>query len=271
MASKKSLSERIEKINIKYIWLVMIILSSILWIHPVGLPIPMDDMVLRFHSYIVNLPSGSIVYFDLRTSKGSFAGGEGPAVTCLWYDVFVHNLKPVFYTVGTAAAATDCLDLLNTFLKGNFPSKVYGTDYVYMGYTPAMESSVVLVLSDFQKIFSKDYAGTAVGALTLAKNIHNAGDVSMVISGGGAGVETLMWYVRNLPNLYPGKPLLMTANDGDSIAMLLPFIPSLFKAQKLCRIPLHHDLNLRGTKAIYEHPLDVHSKPFCGQRPRKLT
>jgi hypothetical protein len=179
-----------DKIVISWILLIMM---SVAYIVPIGLPIKIRTPSEKFYKFIESLPKDSK---PLLMSIDFTAGGAPeiyPSMLAVVRHCIARGLRIVVVGIGTDEATV----LMHKLFEESGIAKVYryGVDYVGIGYIPGGEMAITTLATDFQKIVKSDAYGNKISDLPLTRDIKDYNDFSAVIPFDTAGVLTL--WVRN--------------------------------------------------------------------------
>lgn len=177
----KGFWERLQEIDSRIIYLLLWIV--ILWplITPLGLPISISTGTREYFQVIEELKPGSrvILSYDL-----SFAGLPelGPMTIATLHHLLKKDVKVyicAFWDSGADIAA-DNIKALDP--EKNY-GKVYGRDYIHMGYNPMREVGMSQFASDVYKAFPVDYIyKRPLETYEIMKGVQSAKDFDLLIS-----------------------------------------------------------------------------------------
>ena len=185
-----SIIDKIANLDRRYLYLLLIILVSFPLIRPLGLPIPISPMTRDLHTYLENLPPGSVVlqFINIGPAQISDCGIGTLALT-------KHMFKLDIKWVGVAQAADGALIYEYLMNKIGQPSdKTYGEDWVFLGYAAGGEAMQASLANDFATVYPADFYGTPIDEIPLMSEVRDHEDIEMVImhSNSGDQVEGLL-------------------------------------------------------------------------------
>lgn len=197
-----------EKLGgLHWFWVGAIILFLIFipLLNPLGLPISTNEWTRDAYEAVLSVPDDMVVVWEDNWSIGGLADSE-PGHTALMRIMLKNNIKFVMVSL------TPDTPLLHTYITDrvlNYPEadgKVYGVDWVQMGFLPGQEGALSLMAEDMHSAFSADYYGTPLSQLPLMDSVHDYNDIALVISGSSSQtwVEAPIrqWYTKyNVPVL----------------------------------------------------------------------
>ncbi len=203
-AAERTFLEKVEKLDRRWVFLLMLISISVPLFVKMNLPIRVSEPVRGFYKAIEDLKPGDVVYFAADYDPGSKPELD-PMLVAALDQLFRKNVKIVGATLWPAGAP-----LLERGLKdvgeGTY-HRVYGTDFVNLGFKEGKENVMVQLGKSFRGVYPNDYYGTPVDRLPLlaAKkpgggwSIDNFKDVKLIvnISAGYPGTKEWVQQVRS--------------------------------------------------------------------------
>ncbi len=192
----------------RIIYTAVILAFVIPYLNPIGLPITISDRVRDAYLLIEDLPAGSIILMDCN-----WAGwGELTAGTYAIFDhIMSRPLKLIILSCDNPDTVPPIAQLLTEQdkLKHN---KVYGTDFVYLGFTPGWETMIAELAQNPRAVYRKDYWGTPTDELPLMLEFNSYKDIDLIISLGGKHV--VRYYIYQWASTF-GTPLISHAQTKD--------------------------------------------------------
>jgi hypothetical protein len=191
--SDTSILARIERVDRRVLYWVLILLIVVPTLAPIGLPIPISEMSRKFHAALQAVPSGGVVLLDCSFSVGSLPE-IGPGGEVMGKYFANRPVKVIIWSVTNAEGPM----LAEKYVVPSFQNagKKYGTDYVNLGYIPGEDITLAKLAADIGYI-KKDYHGGDTAQLPLLKDVKTAKDVTLavVIEAGGEGSYYVgQWY-----------------------------------------------------------------------------
>src|SRR5574341_28019 len=145
---------------------------------PLGLKQRVTPEVEKFYRSIEELPAGStvLVSFDFEASTVAETKPLAYAVVRQLFskDIFVVSLSMLAEGTGLG------YDFLTKIAQEY--SKRYGEDYLFLGFRPQYQATILGLGEDFSKVFPKDYSGHELSTLQLTQKVKNYVDIAMIIS-----------------------------------------------------------------------------------------
>lgn len=185
-----SIISKLERLDRRIIYVVLIIAVIVVLLRPVGLPVPINVSTKRYHDAISNLPAGSRVLFGVEFDAGAMAE-LGPMFEATFRLLLKSNVKFVMSSLwsGGPAMAQIYMNRLKSVIDSS--GKRYGQDYALTPYLAGGETASAAMAKDFKSIVKNDFFGTDVNSVPVLKDMKDAKDFSLVIviTAGTPGVE----------------------------------------------------------------------------------
>jgi hypothetical protein len=181
--------ERLKNVDRRVIFAIIALAVAIPLLKPMGLPLDISSDAQRIFDRVDALPAGSIVMLSFDYDPGSRAEVH-PMAKALIHHCFRKGLKivaPSLWPQGVTLASDLFGELASQY------GKVYGEDYVNLGYFYGPTSGLTQVQAIMGNIFTafpQDVKGTKTSDIPLMKKVTSAKDISLVVtlSAGDPGV-----------------------------------------------------------------------------------
>ncbi len=251
----RDFAQRILSLDRRFIFILISLFVLIPLLYPLGLPIRISAEVQRVYNYIEQLPEGAHVVISFDYDPASKPELQ-PMTVALLRHTFRRNLTLIgltLWSTGTSMAESVLTQIGQEF------GKVYGQDYVFLGYAPGEANAILSMGQDLYTAFPTDYYGTPTPTLPVVSKIRSLRDVTYVfsLSAGFPGLDT--WYVY-------GKEKYGFELGGGSVAVSVPkFYPLLNTGQIQGLLG-----GLRGA-AEYETLLNMPGKASAGMDAQSTT
>jgi hypothetical protein len=219
MSATKGILDKIENLDVRIIYILVIICIAIPIAYPLGLPIEVSGSTLSAHNFIEQLPEGSVVLVGFETGAAGWPE-LGPQLNAYTQHLFDRNMK-ILIVSGNVDGAM--LAEMYTIPKIVETGKVYGEDWVNLGYIAGGESGIAAFASQITSVTPRDYFGTPLESIEMMKNIKSAADfkLAIVCSWGTPGEAE---YLRQYTTKF-GVPLIVGAQVV-SVPGLVPYYQS---------------------------------------------
>ena len=240
-----SMAEKILNLDRRVLFIVVFITGVFFAINPIGFPVTTQSWVSDFYQEIDDLEPGDLVlvHWSIGATSTEQIAGSTPVMQQLFRK---EGIKMVHFSLGIQVEISDQL-IDNADPAGN--GKIYGEDYVQLGYIAGGETAVAAIGSDLKGTFGTDWYGTSLSDVPLWNEI--SGDMAefklivssssfdpgadvvrrqlqvpygtpMIMVGGAGGLTSSMqWYNTKQ---YEGMLLGMTDNSAYEILIGIPGI-----------------------------------------------
>jgi len=198
----KSLYARLQEMDVRYMYLLVMIVVSIPLLKPMGLPLGTISVeTTRMYQYIDKLPSRSIIVMIADQSPAAAAECQ-PAMVANIQHAVNKGHRVLFY-----ASRTDAVpfidDAMKVVLGATSDHPNYGKLYVNLGYIPEGELGLKGLAAD---VFftGRDAYGKDLRAMEFFRDLpkKDASDWGLIIYYGASSVD---WVVRQITDVYGCK------------------------------------------------------------------
>lgn len=182
--------------------------------------VPTSEIVQDLYDKVENLPPGSkvLMSFDYGPST---APENQPMATAFTRHCFEKGHR-IYLMALWATGPRQSLQLINEVMQVEFPDKVYGEDYVHIGYKAGNQGLINALLADFRAMYTTDLAGTAVGSIPMMDGISTLRDFDLILAIGSGFPGTKEWVQ------FAGDPGDIPVGGGTTAVMaplLYPYYP----------------------------------------------
>jgi hypothetical protein len=179
MSEGDTIWDKMGSMDYRYVYALTIILILIPVIRPLGIPMMTTKTVQDYYDAIDNLPAGSVVAVSMGGGMGTLDELEA-AFLATWKVLFQRDLKVLFYCTTTDGPII--LDYhFGEKAKPEDYGKVYGEDYVRLGYNPLGEPGEASFALSIRSVYSADYKGTPLNQITMMQDIDSHRDIDLLI------------------------------------------------------------------------------------------
>ena len=202
-------------------WIFLIIGLSVLLplFFPIGLPIRATDTTQRVYDTFDSLEPNSKVLLSCEYGPSTkpeihpmviavlhqlFRNDHKVYVTCLWPD-------------GQFLASEALREVAGDY------NKVYGEDYVILGYRPGSEAVIKGLVRDLRAIFSTDVKGTKVEEISMMNSIYKFEDFDFLFSASAGFPGSLEWMQYATDNT---DVKMSTGTTSIMVNDIMPFVVS---------------------------------------------
>jgi len=195
---------RVQSVDTRIIRVLVFLAILIPLVNPLPVPMVVTDAPRTLYDFIEQLPPGSVMLVDTNISAAYRPTLYGTAEA-----VFSHAMRRGLRVVLTSFAPEGPMFNEQMIESVAVPAgKVYGVDYVHLGYRAGGEGAVAEVLRDFHGAYDTDFHGNRVADIPIMQDVRTARDVSLVVIHSAGGYAGGGW-VRQAVDPY-GLPLAVS-------------------------------------------------------------
>lgn len=206
------------------LWGVLVILTIIPIVRPLGLPIPIDPMTREFYNAIEDLPPGSKVWLGNAVGSGIIAE-QLPGILGCATRLFEKDLKIVIFNIIDIEAETIFTQRSMPELEKRGVLKEYGKDWAWLPYVPGAETALAAVAADIRATITVDHYGTPIDQLEVLEGINSVEDFDLVVLFGHT--TPFFAYIRQIVPY--GVPFITQGLTMD-LPLMMPYYPTQARA-----------------------------------------
>lgn len=215
----KTLVMRLSRIDRRILYIIILVCVVVPLLAGVRLEMSVTPPVRGLYDALENLEPGSYVWLAADYDPGSMPELY-PMNIAFVEHLFSRGIKVIcaaLWPPGPPLAQRVFDDLAPQY------GKQYGVDYVNLGFKEGREAVMVSVAEDMQSTFPRDFAGTPWDDIPMLRDIHDLGDVDMIVcvSAGYPGIKEWVQQIATRYNLAIGGGV--TAVSGPE---MYPYIQS---------------------------------------------
>jgi len=170
------LIRRLGEADTRWLYVLLILVILIPMVRPLGLPIKVGEATKKAYALLDGLQAGDTVVFDF----GYYVDGAPdvePIAVALFDHLFAKGVKIVCASFKNHGPMI--IDQLTAphVAKG----KVYGEDFVSLGFLAGGETALAAWAADVKKAFPKDWKGNDTSTMPILQGINNMSDFDMFI------------------------------------------------------------------------------------------
>ncbi|MGB9824092.1 MAG: hypothetical protein ACPLRV_03125 [Candidatus Hydrothermia bacterium] len=165
--------------------------------------------VKKAYDYVESLPEGSVVMVSIDYDAASMPELQ-PMLEAFLHHAFRRNLKVIMlghWALGLPLGQQALENIAKIY------NKVYGEDYVFLGYRPGVAAVIINMGKDIKSVFASDYKYTPLDSIPLMRRVKNYSDIKLLfgLEAGAVGDSWIQFgYARyNLPIIL-GTTAVMT-------------------------------------------------------------
>ncbi|MBT3216358.1 MAG: hypothetical protein HOD97_04545 [Candidatus Marinimicrobia bacterium] len=178
------------QVDRRWIFLVLAIVVIIPILNPIGMPIRPTETTQVVYDAIEALPENSNVLLSVEYSPSTKPENHPMTISILRH--FFRNGHKVFVTCLWPDGQFMAQDALKQVADEEF-GKVYGVDYVFLGFRPGNEAVVKGIVSNIRKLYTVDVYQTKIDEIPLMDGITNFRDFAFLFSSSAGYPGTIEW------------------------------------------------------------------------------
>jgi hypothetical protein len=186
-AVRRDLLIRLSRIDRRILFLIIFVCVLVPLLAGVRLQMSVTAPVLGLYEAVEELEAGSYVWLAADYDPGSMPELY-PMNVALVEHLFAKDVRVIsasLWAPGPPLAQRVFDDLAAKY------GKVYGEDYVNLGFKEGREAVMISVAEDLRRTFPEDYYGTVLDSIPMLSGIENLQDLEMIVavSAGYPGIK----------------------------------------------------------------------------------
>ena len=169
--------ERIARIDRRIIFLIVAVAAVIPILTRAILPLSPTPDVKKAFDAVNSLPEGSVVLISIDYDAASMPELQ-PMLHAILKHCFIKNLKVALMGHWPLGLPLGPIALDEEAKRFN---KVYGEDYVFLGFRPGLAAVMINMGKEIRTVFNTDYYGTPLDSIPMMQNVHNYTDIALLI------------------------------------------------------------------------------------------
>ncbi|MCX7732256.1 MAG: hypothetical protein N2248_03725 [candidate division WOR-3 bacterium] len=162
--------------RIIYLLLTIVVVLPLI-IHP-KIKVRVSEPVRAAFESIEKLPQNSVVMISIDFDPSS-APEVQPMLIAILRHCFKKNLKVIL--TGQLALGLPLGEIALNQVSGEY-NKVYGRDYVNIGYRPGSTALMVGIGREIRDFFKTDYRGVPLDSFEFMRRVHNYHDIALLVT-----------------------------------------------------------------------------------------
>ena len=176
-----SILSKLADIDRRVFYWILFIALMVPFLSPIGFPITISPNTQDLYDGITGDEVAEGEVWIMNFGYGVSAWSEcHPAVTVCTKALFREGAKIIFVGIHYDVELT--YNKLQDTCRADFADKVYGEDYVFLGYMTGGESVVAQLASDISSVFPQDHFATPYGDIPMLEGIEGHSDIAGVLS-----------------------------------------------------------------------------------------
>lgn len=181
---------KIGQVDRRWIFLVLAVVVFIPILTPIGMPIRATVTTKIVYDAIEKLPPNSKVLVSVEYSPSTKPENHPMTISILRH--LFRNDHKVFVTCLWPDGQFMAQDALKQVAVEEF-GKVYGEDYVFLGFRPGNEAVVKGIVSNIRKLYTVDVYQTKVDEIPLMKDVNKFSDFAFLFTSSAGFPGTIEW------------------------------------------------------------------------------
>jgi len=184
--------DRILKIDRRWIFLLVGVAVVLPFFFPLGLPVVVTSPVQSLYDEVDKLPSSSQpLLMSIDYAPATLPELEPMSLAILRHafendvNVAVMTLHPAGYGLAERALLQAAEEY----------GKVYGEDYVFLGFQPGVSAVILSLGVNIRNVFPEDAYGTSLSQIPMMDGVRNFDDIPLAITlAGWSAAEAWIYY-----------------------------------------------------------------------------
>ncbi|MGQ9678222.1 MAG: hypothetical protein ACUVUD_02955 [bacterium] len=173
-----NLWERLATIDRRIIYTILGLIVIIPLILKPKIAVRVSEPVHAAYDAIEKLPPASVVMISIDFDPSS-APEVQPMLVALLRHCFKKNLKVIL--TGQLALGLPLGEIALNQVASEY-NKVYGKDYVNIGYRPGYAAMMVGIGREIRNFFKTDFRGISLDSFEFMRRVHNYHDIALLVS-----------------------------------------------------------------------------------------
>lgn len=175
--SDQNIFDRLDKLDRRiYYWLIVIVITWPL-ISPIGLPITVKPSSRALYDGLTSVQEGDVILIDIFMSVSTWPECMGGLV--VETNTLIDQGAKLVY-IGNSVDVSRSWERLKELVP-RLETLEYGSDVVFLGYYTGEDAAAAQMAVDMSSIFPADHYGTPTDDLPLMSEANSATDYAMVL------------------------------------------------------------------------------------------
>jgi hypothetical protein len=212
--------ERLGTVDRRWIFLMIAIAVIVPLILRYTTAIPPGAMVQTMFDKIEDLPPGSKILMSFDYGPSTVPENQ-PMANVVTRHCFAREHR-MYLMALWPTGARQSQQLIEELIEVEFPDKVYGDDWIHLGYKAGNQGLINTLLSDFKAMYTSDLAGSAIDDFPMMEGIRTLRDFDLIVGLGSGFPGTKEWVQ------FAGDPGDIPVGGGTTAVMaplLYPYYP----------------------------------------------
>jgi hypothetical protein len=185
--------KKLVSLDRRWVYLVIGMATFFPMLTSVDMPVKITSEVQSVYDRIESLPKGTVIMVPMEYSPDTMAELQ-PMARAVLRHCFSKDLKIISTALQIQGVLLIEQDLR---LVANEYGKVYGEDYVFLGYKPYPDIVILNMGENFRKPFPKDYYNNDLDDLSMMAGISNYSNCDCIVNiNATSGVDSWINYAN---------------------------------------------------------------------------
>lgn len=144
------------------------------------LPVATTPVVQVIFDKIESLPEGDLVIMSFDYGPSTEPENQ-PMAEAMTRHCMIKNLRVVFMALW-ATGPPQIEKTIDNVMEIDFKNKVYGKDYINIGYKAGNQGLINAILRDFKAMYTTDVQGSRIDDFEIMKNVNNLRDFDLILA-----------------------------------------------------------------------------------------
>lgn len=215
-----ALVDRMKAIDRRALFLLMAAGVAIPMLFEPMLAVHPSPIVAHIFEKMESLPEGSKVLLSMDYGPSTVPENQ-PMAEAIARHAMRRNLRLYLVSAWAEGQAQTELLIANVF-RGDYVSKVYGEDWVHLGYKAGAQGMINAIFGAFRNLYTTDAAGTSVDEIPMMRNVQSLRDMDLIVDV-GSGVPGVKEWIQFAGD--PGNIPIAGGVTAVEALLLYPYYP----------------------------------------------
>ena len=172
---------KLANVDSRVFYWILFIALMVPFLSPIGFPITIAENTRELYEGITEDEVNEGDVWIMNFGYGVSAWSEcHPSVTVCTKALFREGAKIIF--MGPHYDVELTYNKIHDTVRDDFVDKVYGEDYVFLGYITGGESAIAQLASNIRSVYPVDHFGTPLDELSMMQGVNTHEDIEGVLS-----------------------------------------------------------------------------------------
>ncbi len=176
-----SVLSKLANVDSRVFYWILFIALMVPFLSPIGFPITIAENTRELYEGITEDEVNEGDVWIMNFGYGVSAWPEcHPSVTVCTKALFREGAKIIF--MGPHYDVELTYNKIHDTVREDFANKVYGEDYVFLGYITGGESAIAQLASNIRSVYPTDHFGTPLDQIPMMQGVNTHEDIAGVLS-----------------------------------------------------------------------------------------